>query len=130
MRAVSQSMTTCTAEGSVFNSLERKLIALALDEAAAVGEVQNSALMLIQSLRRRGMRPEALILGSQLLAPSLSHTPLERARRLKIPFGRHKGRRLDVIEPSYLRWALRESSCLSLDLREAIKLVLSAGDVS
>jgi uncharacterized protein (DUF3820 family) len=111
----------------VFNSLERKLIALALDEAAAVGEVQNSAVMLIQSLRRRGMRPEALILGSQLLALSRLDTPLERARRLKMPFGKHKGRRLDAIEPSYLKWALREASCLSLGLREAIQIVLKGG---
>jgi hypothetical protein len=111
----------------VFTELERKLIALALDEAAAVGEVQNSAVMLIQSLRRRRMRPEALVLGSELQAPARPDTPLERARRLKIPFGKHRGRRLDCIEPSYLRWALRECSCLSLGLREAIKIVLQGG---
>jgi uncharacterized protein (DUF3820 family) len=124
-------VTTSTAEGApVFTQLERKLIALALDEAAAVGEVQNSAVMLIQSLRRRGMRPEALILGSELRTPSLSHTPLERARRFRMPFGRHQGRQLQAIEENYLRWCLRECRCLSLGLREAIRLVLSAGGAS
>jgi hypothetical protein len=111
----------------MFNSREQKLIALALDEAAAVGEVQNSAIMLIQSLRKRGMRPEALILGSELRAPSRLDTPLERARRRTMPFGRNRGRRLDCIEPSYLQWVLDEADYASLELKEAIRLVLAAG---
>jgi uncharacterized protein (DUF3820 family) len=70
------------------------------------------------------MRPEAVILGSEL--PGLPERPitLEQARRRVMPFGRHKGRRLQVIEPAYLRWALRSCSNLSLGLREAIRLVL------
>jgi uncharacterized protein (DUF3820 family) len=114
----------------VFTELEEKLIRLGLNESAEPGEVRNSAVKLLESLRRRGMRPEALILGSQLQAPLRSDTTLVMARRRVMPFGRHKGRRLDVIEPSYLRWTLRECSNLSLGLREAIWLVLSSGGAS
>jgi uncharacterized protein (DUF3820 family) len=109
-----------------FTEVEAKLLRLGLDPAAAPGEIANASLKLIQSLRRRGMRPEALILGTELRAPSRADMSLERARRLKMPFGKHKGRRLDVIEPAYLHWALRKCTCLSLDLQEAIRLVLRA----
>ena len=110
-----------------FTDTEAKLLRLALNEGAQVGEIQNSAVMLIQSLRRRGMRPEALIVRSQLQAPLRPETALGLARRRVMPFGKHRGRRLDAIEPSYLRWALRDCSCPSLGLREAIKLVLQGG---
>jgi uncharacterized protein (DUF3820 family) len=73
------------------------------------------------------VRADALILGSQVKAPE---TPLERARQRMMPFGRNRGRRLDCIEPSYLRWVLNKADYASLELKEAIKLVLSAGDRS
>jgi uncharacterized protein (DUF3820 family) len=111
----------------VFTDTEEKLIRLALDEAAQPGEIRNSAVKLLESLRRHGMRPEALILGTQLQAQSLPETTLITAGRRVMPFGKHKGRQLEAIEASYLRWVLRECSCVSLGLREAIQLVLSAG---
>jgi uncharacterized protein (DUF3820 family) len=67
------------------------------------------------------MRPETLLQGP------LPPTTLAMARRRVMPFGLHRGRQLEAIEPSYLRWALRECSNLSLGLREAIRLVLSEG---
>jgi uncharacterized protein (DUF3820 family) len=67
-----------------------------------------------------------LILGSQLPRD----TPLERARRRTMPFGRNRGRMLQAIEPSYLRWVLRKADCASLELKEAIKIVLCAGGAS
>jgi uncharacterized protein (DUF3820 family) len=111
----------------MFIEVEQKLIRLGLDPAASAGEVQNSGAKLFQNLRRRRMRPEALILGSQLQAPSLPETALAIARRRVMPFGKHRGRHLEAIEPSYLKWALRECSCLSLGLREAIEIVLQGG---
>jgi len=113
----------------VFTDTEQKLIWLALDEAAQPGEIRNSAVKLVESLRRRGLRAESLILGSQLKAPERPLTALQQARRRVMPFGKHRGRQLEAIEPSYLNWALRECSCLSLGLREAIRLVLKEGGV-
>jgi hypothetical protein len=109
----------------MFTPVEQKLIRLALDEAAAPGEVSTSAIKLVESLRRRGVKPETLI--QQQLAEKQFPTRLARARVLVMPFGRHRGRRLEVIEPSYLRWALANCDGLSLGLREAICLVLAAG---
>jgi uncharacterized protein (DUF3820 family) len=112
----------------VFTPTEARLLRLALNDGAQVGEIQNSAVMLIKNLRRRGMRPEALILGSELAAQEEQlSAALDRARRRVMPFGRYKGRQLQAIEENYLRWCLRECRCLSLGLREAIKLVLSEG---
>jgi hypothetical protein len=75
----------------VFTDLERKLIWLALNEAAQPGEVRNSAVALIQSLRKRGLRPEAMILGTQLQALLRSETTLAMARRGVMPFGKKAG---------------------------------------
>jgi hypothetical protein len=101
---MARSMTTSTAEASpVFNEREQKLIWLGLNEAAEPGEVRNSAVKLLESLRRRGMRPETLILGSQLKEPERPPSALQQPRRRVMPFGKHRGRRLGAIEPSYLR---------------------------
>jgi hypothetical protein len=111
----------------LFSEREEKLIRLGLDPAASAGEVANSATALFQSLRKRAVRPEALIEGAELRVPSWSDAALERAARVKMPFGKHKGREIGVIEPGYLRWCLRECDNLSLALRESIRLVLSTG---
>jgi hypothetical protein len=109
----------------MFTAVEEKLIRLALDEAAQPGEVRNSAVKFVESLRRLGMKSDAFI--KQQLAEKAFSTKLQRARVLVMPFGKHRGRRLDVIEPAYLRWALANCGCLSLTLREAIGLVLNNG---
>jgi len=111
----------------VFTDTEQKLIRLALNEAAQPGEIRNSAVKLLETLRRRRMRPETLILGRQLQAPSQPKTALATARRCVMPFGKHRSRQLEAVEPSYLRWSLRGCSCLSLGLREAIKIALRGG---
>jgi uncharacterized protein (DUF3820 family) len=76
---------------------------------------------------RRAVRPETILLRNTVSKSADPDTALERARRRVMPFGKHRGRKLDAIEPSYLRWALRECSNLSLGLREAIKIVLEGG---
>jgi uncharacterized protein (DUF3820 family) len=119
-------LVQCSADyesSSVFNEREQKLLRLGLNEAASVGEVANSGTALLQSLRKRGVHAETII-GAH---PSPAISALERAARVKMPFGRHRGREIGVIEPSYLRWCLRECSNLSFALRQSIQLVLSAG---
>jgi uncharacterized protein (DUF3820 family) len=110
----------CSAD---FTETEQKLIRLGLNTAARGNEIDTAAIKLFHSLRKRGVTSEEVI-GETGGNPPLSADLLARARRLRMPFGKHRGRPLMVIEASYLRWALRDCHCLSLDLREAIQLVL------
>jgi hypothetical protein len=110
----------------VFTELERKLIWLALDEAAQPGEVRNSATKFFESLRRRKLRPEVLISGRGVRS-SPAEVTLRAARCMRMTFGRHRGKHLDQIPLSYLRWVVSECSNISVALREAIHIVLKEG---
>jgi hypothetical protein len=104
-----------------YSALEQKLVRLALDCAASEGEIHNSALALIRSLRARGVRPEAIITGAELeerQAPSL------RPGDMLMPFGKHRGRPLRSIPEPYLLWCLRACDNLQPELKSAIKTVL------
>src|SRR5690242_10663000 len=83
-----------------FTPTEANLIRLALDKAAAPGEIENSGAKLMLLLRRRGVEPE------EVLAYSI-HAPDPNAfafGEILMPFGKYKGLRLREIDPGYLRW--------------------------
>ncbi len=103
-----------------FTELEQKLLRLALNAGAEPGEIRNASLKLVESLRRRGLRPEALIEGAEVQSDS----GIEQARCMRMPFGKHRGKGLDQIPVAYLRWVLSKCSNLSVALREAIYIVL------
>jgi uncharacterized protein (DUF3820 family) len=49
---------------------------------------------------------------------------------LRMPFGRHKGKFLDEVPVSYLRWVLRECANIPLGLRRAIRGVVEEAEDS
>lgn len=104
-----------------FHALEEKLLRLALDGAASEGEIQNSAVALIRALRARGVRPEALMRGSEL--PDRPRQNFE-AGNMLMPFGRYRGRPLRSVPTAYLHWCLRTCQKLQPELRAAIHLVV------
>jgi hypothetical protein len=116
--------------GQTFTEFEKKLVRLALNPAARGNEVETSAIKLVRSLRARGVRPEAIMRGSELPAPTVRrrNPELERAAQVRFSnFGRHANQPLGQIDRNYLRWALRTVESLSHEQREAIKLLIAEG---
>jgi hypothetical protein len=93
----------------VLTDLERKLLALALDNAAHPGEIDNSAVMLLRSLRARGVKAEAVEEGNgtgQLAAPADVIYSRPDYGLCVFPFrkSKHYGELFKDIPPSYLRF--------------------------
>jgi uncharacterized protein (DUF3820 family) len=82
----------------MLTEMEMKLMRLALDPSAQVGEVQNAAVMFFNSLRKRGITYDFLNGAAKQSKP-----PQKYKTRI-MPFGKHKGMEFDDIEPNYLRW--------------------------
>lgn len=84
----------------MINEREKKFIRLALDPAAKKGEIDNAAVMFINSLRARG-----------IMADQLDLTPGASVANSKFkyifPWGQHKHKHFDEIDPGYLRWVNR-----------------------
>jgi hypothetical protein len=104
----------------VFTEKEEKLIRLAMDRAAQPGERHNGAVMLLESLRKRGITAQQFI---TLSGPTATETPKYRGVHhnngrcphcqgpdwgsYEISFGQHNGKTLRQIPLSYLNWCLR-----------------------
>jgi len=85
----------------MFNEREKKLIRMALDPGAIGGEIHNASIMLVTSLRARGVMADD-VLG---VVPQ----PEQRARRYIFPdWGKHAGKPFDQIPKDYLHWILRK----------------------
>jgi uncharacterized protein (DUF3820 family) len=57
-------------------------------------------------------------------APAPDDLTLIRARNMRMPFGKHRRKRLCDVPLSYLHWAKNNADNMSADLRAAISLVL------
>jgi hypothetical protein len=85
---------------------ETKLLHLALNKAAALGEIENSARMLIESLRRRDVQATDI-------EQALSKEPAQTKRLVpdyglrRMLWGPHKGKPLVDVPPHILRNAIR-----------------------
>jgi uncharacterized protein (DUF3820 family) len=113
-----------TPDAPTFTATEQKLLTLSLDPAAHEDEIDNAAVMLLRSWRRRGVSAEAIIAG--MTQATWLARELSAARGRVMDFGKYKGKTVGEVPPDYLRWALRECSNLSFNLRKAMKLVLQA----
>jgi hypothetical protein len=105
-----------------FTETEAKLLRLALDRAARGGEIETSAVKLIESWRKRGLLAETLLeLNAASLPPSRSgFSPAD----VLMPFGKCRGLPLRKIKASYLRWVLENCEDLQPELERAIRAVL------
>jgi hypothetical protein len=86
--------------------LEVKLLHLALNKAAAMGEIENSARMLISSWRQRGVN--AAEIEQALSVEPLAIKPLRPDPGLTpMAWGKHRGKIIADVPPSVLRNAVR-----------------------
>jgi uncharacterized protein (DUF3820 family) len=111
---------------TTFTPTEQKLLWLALDPAAAPGEIDNSAIKLVQSLRRRGATAEQIIAAS--CQAIFKQRRLDAARSYLITFGRYRGKAVGEVPEDYLRWVLSgECHSATPNLKLAIEIVLNQG---
>jgi hypothetical protein len=82
-----------------FTEKELKLLNLALDSAAAEGESANSWMMLLRSLRQRGV-------DGYTIESAINNQPITiyDAGNIVMPFGAYKGLALKSIPTSYLEF--------------------------
>jgi hypothetical protein len=99
-----------------FTQTEATLIRLALDPAAAEGEIHNCGAKLMLLLRRRGVEPEEVL---QFSIQSSDRQAFHFGEIL-MPFGKNKGLRLREIDPGYLRWVHENCQDNHEDLCRAI----------
>jgi hypothetical protein len=109
-----------------FTDKETKLALLALDPAASEGEIQNCSIALIRSLRRRYRDGHALLrdIAQQSASPPAAVTVHNPYANVRMPFGKHRGKRLRDISADYLLWTLANCHNLDPHLRTAIKRYL------
>jgi uncharacterized protein (DUF3820 family) len=87
--------------------LEQKLMRLALDPAAAPGEIENCARKLFEQWRKRGLTIEQILGEPQAAAANPEYWAPDYGLCV-MPFGKHKTKEFKDIPPSYLRWLKQE----------------------
>jgi hypothetical protein len=111
------------------DSKERKLLILAFDPAASVGEAMNAlrAVMkgwierypdghaLVKDLEKGGMEIQEKVVYRDAVSPYAS---------VVLQFGKHKGCRLDQVPATYLEWVLDNFDDLWPETRRAIERYL------
>jgi hypothetical protein len=78
---------------------------------------------LINCLRARGVSATEVFRGSKLASAADDKT-LERAKAMRMPFGKHRHKLLRDVPQSYLRWAKDNCKNMSVNLRDAISVIL------
>jgi len=112
-------------DAPVFTATEQKLLKLSLDSAAHEGEIDNAAVMLVRSWRKRGLAAEQLI--AHMTQATWAKRELMAARGRVVDFGKYRGKTVGELPPDYREWALRECNNLSFNLRRAMQLVYNEG---
>jgi hypothetical protein len=110
-------------DGPVFTETEQKLIRLGLDPAAHPGEVDNCAVKLFGSLRRRGTRAEQII--ASYAHATQAARDLSAARGRVMTFGKYKNQTVGELPLNYIRWALKNCHDMPYNVRRAMQLVLN-----
>lgn len=95
----------------MFTDRERKLLRTALGQGAYDGEIDNAAVMLLRSLRSRGVSAEQV----ENIQPGAGETIYVETPQSKPDYGlcifswgnKHRGELLKDIPPNYLHWAVK-----------------------
>jgi hypothetical protein len=135
------------------HTLVQKLLSLALDGAAAPGEVENAGHMLIKHLRKGGVKADEFLRGGgtrvverervvyrdrivyqdrvvekikivHVDRPVTSDGAPPPPPEVVMPFGKHKGVPVAEIDPGYLQWVLDNCDRLDAYLVAEIRRVL------
>ena len=91
--------------GFALTTVERKLLRLVMDGAAASGEIATGAVKFIESLRNRGVSAEEIeiVLSTKRVAPKYTRPDYG---LIPCPFRKHQGELARDIDPSYLRFMI------------------------
>jgi hypothetical protein len=97
------------AEKPTLTAMEIKLVMLALDPSAQVGEIQNASIMFFNSLRKRGITSEGFgVTPGPAAKPTAANKPKPKPQQQRsgvtMPFGKHMGKEFHEIDPQYLQW--------------------------
>jgi hypothetical protein len=94
----------------VFTVKEMALWRMALHRDTPEGEIDNATRLLIQILRKRNFTAEMLN-GVTVKSEPKQPEPKPKPKKAKldpgevvIPFGKHKGQRVNQVPPNYLQW--------------------------
>jgi hypothetical protein len=109
---------------------EKKLLLLAFDPAASTGETVNAINVLALRWLRKYKDGHELIKelengGTEIREKIVYRTQSPFANTV-LGFGKHRGKRLDEVDPSYLLWVLENFEDLWPATREAIERYLNA----
>ena len=133
------------------HTLVQKLLSLALDSAAAPGEIENAGHMLIKHLRKGGAKADEFLRGGGTRVVERERVvyrdrpvekivyrdrPVEKIvfrdrpdsapppPEISMPFGKHKGMPVHAVDPGYLHWVLDICDRLDAYLVAEIRRVL------
>ena len=114
-----------------FTDAEKKCVLIAMDQAAAEGEIIAAAGRFVTLLRKRYADGYALLQDLEKLPERLDGWGRRRAvfGKVQMTFGKYKGRHLDEIPATYLLWVLQNVMTLSPPLRESIEGFLDCENV-
>jgi len=105
----------------MLNSIEQKLLALALDKGAFEGEADAAAVMLVRKLRGRGATADGLFATPHIEPyPEKASGQMTPWHYYRMTFGKHEGEMLMDVPISYLRWVLNNCTRIQPKLRNAI----------
>jgi hypothetical protein len=109
---------------------EKKLLLLAFDPAASVGETVNAvnvlALHWLKKYADGHELVQALENGETKIKERIVYRTQSPFASTVLGFGKHRGKRLDEVDPSYLLWILKNFDDLWEETREAIERYLQS----
>jgi hypothetical protein len=108
-----------------FSDKEASLVRLVFDGSASPGEINNGAVALVRSLRRRYRSGHQFLNDVQSPPPPRPPESRDHFGAVIMPFGKYRGRQLRDIDPLYLDWVQRRCRNANPYLIRAIRRYLS-----